>query len=374
MRPSSSAFSEADPHASHPDPAATPARVRYRPLRQVIGAMDLDILVELDRFRHWHQTQTQMASVVSAADPPPGRSAWSHLQPQEVVEDLEAEIDPQRGNFLSSVLVLLLWLLSCSGIGLGLWWLISPGEPDRLLASFARPSPPPLPPLPDLEALPLIRPADLDLATQTQQELARDPSAPTAEIPTQQPSPALDLEGVEVRQLQQPTWLDLLQQERSQFGTASSAIPTTVERAEVASARLPTATPQITPTPTADPTPVRTPVPDPTPIPTATPSPIAQPEPPQPTATAQATASTGSRSPASSALGPQGGAGTYLVVIRYQGEASLAQARQVSAGAFVKTIDGQEFVQLAAFQQVEHARYMAEDLRRQGFAVQVTGG
>ena len=372
MRPSSSAFSEADPSAARysPTPTSGATGSRYRPLRQVIGVMDLDILAELDRFRHWQQAQTQGSTDPFAT--PSSYGERSYLRPQEVVEDLEEELDPQSGNFLSSLLVLLLWLLSCSGIGLGLWWLISPGEPERLLSTFAPPSPSPLPPLPDLDALPLIRPGDLDPRLQAPVISALQSPEPEPAIPTPVPSPALDLEGVEVQQIRQPSWLDLLQQERSQFGTTASTIPitgerSTVERSEVASSRLNGSTPVPTPTPISTPTASATP-------------PLSQPDPEEDTdpitqtdRSDAATTALATPQPAIS-LGPQGGEGTYLVLLQYQGEGALARARQVSSEAFLRTINGQQFIQLAAFRQLEHARYMADDLRRQGFAVQVIGG
>ena len=68
-------------------------------------------------------------------------------------------------------------------------------------------------------------------------------------------------------------------------------------------------------------------------------------------------------------LGPSFGEGSYLVLMTYQGDNSLSQARKYSQGAFIKQLDGETYVQLAAFDQLEYARHMADNLRRQGVAV-----
>ena len=68
-------------------------------------------------------------------------------------------------------------------------------------------------------------------------------------------------------------------------------------------------------------------------------------------------------------LGPSLGEGSYLVLMAYQGDNSLSQARSYSQGAFIKQLDGETYVQLAAFDQLEYARHMADDLRKQGVAV-----
>ncbi|MEM8714409.1 MAG: hypothetical protein AAGE92_01315 [Cyanobacteria bacterium P01_G01_bin.4] len=68
-------------------------------------------------------------------------------------------------------------------------------------------------------------------------------------------------------------------------------------------------------------------------------------------------------------LGPSFGEGSFLVLMAYQGDNSLSQARKYSQGAFIKQLDGETYVQLAAFDQLEYARHMADSLRNQGVAV-----
>ncbi|MGK7911499.1 MAG: hypothetical protein AB4050_08455 [Synechococcus sp.] len=68
-------------------------------------------------------------------------------------------------------------------------------------------------------------------------------------------------------------------------------------------------------------------------------------------------------------LGPSFGEGSYLVLMAYQGDNSLSQARKYSRGAFIKQLDGETYVQLAAFDQLEYARHMADNLRNQGVSV-----
>lgn len=70
-------------------------------------------------------------------------------------------------------------------------------------------------------------------------------------------------------------------------------------------------------------------------------------------------------------LGPEFGEGNYIVLMTYEGEDSLTQAREYSAGAFVKQIDGDRYIQLAVFDQLEYARHLADRLRRQGLSVLV---
>ena len=68
-------------------------------------------------------------------------------------------------------------------------------------------------------------------------------------------------------------------------------------------------------------------------------------------------------------LGPNLGAGNFLVLMAYEGDNSLSRARELSRGAFVKQLDGKTYVQLAAFDQLEYARHMADNLRKQGVSV-----
>jgi cell division septation protein DedD len=64
---------------------------------------------------------------------------------------------------------------------------------------------------------------------------------------------------------------------------------------------------------------------------------------------------------------PSQSEGTFIVVVTYEDETSLQRVRQQSPNAFIKTIGGQRYVQVASFQQVEYARFLAEELRQQGF-------
>lgn len=68
-------------------------------------------------------------------------------------------------------------------------------------------------------------------------------------------------------------------------------------------------------------------------------------------------------------LGPDLGDGNYLVLMAYQGEDSLSLAREYAQGAFIKQYDGKTYIQLASFNQLEYARHMADNLRRQGLSV-----
>jgi hypothetical protein len=70
-------------------------------------------------------------------------------------------------------------------------------------------------------------------------------------------------------------------------------------------------------------------------------------------------------------LGPNRGEGTFLVLTTYSGEESLAEARRIARDAFVKEVNGQKFVQVAAFAQLEYARYHAATLKNQGFNVTI---
>ncbi|WP_017327230.1 hypothetical protein [Synechococcus sp. PCC 7336] len=73
--------------------------------------------------------------------------------------------------------------------------------------------------------------------------------------------------------------------------------------------------------------------------------------------------------PSVDGLGPNLGSGTFLVLMTYQDDGSLARAQQYSQGAFVKQLGDETYVQLAAFEQLEYARHMADNLRRQGVPV-----
>ena len=70
-------------------------------------------------------------------------------------------------------------------------------------------------------------------------------------------------------------------------------------------------------------------------------------------------------------LGPQYGEGNFIVLMTYDGDDSLTLAREYSAGAFVRQINGARYIQLAVFEQVEYARHLAARLRNQGLSVLV---
>ncbi len=67
-------------------------------------------------------------------------------------------------------------------------------------------------------------------------------------------------------------------------------------------------------------------------------------------------------------LGPEFGDGEFLVLMTYQDESSLIQAKQHSQGAFVTQFNGVNYIQLAVFDQLEYARHMADNLRREGIS------
>lgn len=73
-----------------------------------------------------------------------------------------------------------------------------------------------------------------------------------------------------------------------------------------------------------------------------------------------------------STLGANLGEGNFVVLMTYQDDSSLARARQVEPSAFVKRLGDRTYVQLASFRQLEHARYMADQLSREGLAVVVS--
>ncbi|MGK7910856.1 MAG: hypothetical protein AB4050_05130 [Synechococcus sp.] len=70
-------------------------------------------------------------------------------------------------------------------------------------------------------------------------------------------------------------------------------------------------------------------------------------------------------------LGPEYGEGNFIVLMTYDGEDSLTLAREYSAGAFVKQVEGDPYIQLAVFDQLEYARHLASRLRNQGLSVLV---
>lgn len=71
-------------------------------------------------------------------------------------------------------------------------------------------------------------------------------------------------------------------------------------------------------------------------------------------------------------LGDNKGEGNFLVLVSYQNDASLTQARQVVTDAFVRQMGGETYIQVAAFSQLEYARHMADELQAQGLSVTIT--
>ncbi|MDX2271889.1 MAG: hypothetical protein NW237_08050 [Cyanobacteriota bacterium] len=352
----------------------------YHSLQQLLGVLDLDVLRELESFRAWQQQQRTdaIASPLLGKNFPHGARASNegfadegnrqsyapYLQPQDVLEDLELDETQNHPGVFSPLSILLMWLLSCFGIGLGLWWLISPGDPNRPVrltespptpvatptpVVAATPSPTPTPLTIDLAKLPLIPvPVSERIRESATADNAPDPDQDdrlTALI-NSQPEPLTE----EVEPLPQSiNWLDSLQNETSELVVSppQSTAASSDERTPPESASALAASP----------------VPD------------------SPNAAAAATnpAPASALSPESPALspttpdplGPNQGEGVFVVLIPYQGDSSLAQARQISGGAFVKDINGQKYVQLASFEQLEYARYEAEKLRKQGLPIEI---
>lgn len=315
-------LSPAQQSHSHPVPQLA--------LQEALSHLHLDVLKELERFRLWQRLQ-RMDSV-----PPPragqlgNTSSVQRPSPvliQEVVEDLEEEEMP-RGSF-SPLWVLLLWVLSCAGIGFGVRWLIWPEELS-LPQSAASRAEEGIPAQLDLAQLPLIPVEPVE--GQVGEEFyfgGLDPDRLALGL-----AATPDWKDLQVDPLQDvPNLLDSLQTDLA-LASEESAPPRsqTVEQL-AASLERPS-----------------------------------QPSPPT---------SVGSLNvvPLSEnnidSLGPNRGEGTFLVLTTYSGAESLARARQVSHGAFVKDVNGQKFVQLAAFEQLEYARYHAETLKSKGFNVTI---
>lgn len=143
-------LSPAQQSHSHPVPQLA--------LQEALSHLHLDVLKELERFRLWQRLQ-RMDSV-----PPPragqlgNTSSVQRPSPvliQEVVEDLEEEEMPRPSGAFSPLWVLLLWVLSCAGIGFGVRWLIWPEELS-LPQSAASRAEEGIPAQVDLAQLPLI--------------------------------------------------------------------------------------------------------------------------------------------------------------------------------------------------------------------------
>ncbi|MCF2970662.1 hypothetical protein L1047_05560 [Synechococcus sp. Nb3U1] len=313
-------------------------------LQQALGQMHLDVLQELERFRLWQRLQrTATSPSLNAMSPqitpdPNGfqRSGQSKQQGasvqrsspvliQEVVEDLEVEETQRFGGVFSPWMVLFLWALSCAGIGFGVRWLIWPEELSLPQTSNLPTSEPGIPTEVNLAQLPLIPLGPVE--TPVGEEFYSgnwDPSRLALGLSTPP-----DLGNLQIAPLDDtPNLLDSLQTDLVLLEATPPPSLRTVEQLAASLER-----------------------------------------PSQPTESLIAPPASTSNL---DSLGPNQGEGTFLVLTTYLGDESLARARQVADGAFVKDVDGQKFVQLAAFEQLEYARYHAETLKSQGFNVTIT--
>jgi hypothetical protein len=406
-------------------------------LRQALSQLDLDIIQELEQFRHWQQEQRAEAVIADLQDmgirsakmqgnPAASRSTQPTLQPnsvsrqlssmpytkrsgqsphlplQDVVEDLELEEGHRHAWIFSPLSILLLWLISCGGIGWGLWWLISPGDPRPIVIEDVLQEPFPTPePTPELIAVDLINLPLIPVAPSDSTPVQDDDLETTAETPTASEQVALDPLGGEtpadfsVDPLQGSiNWLDALQSNTSRLSKLPSLKTNQEEEAEDASEATTPKPPIAATTATLEPDAVaaaeveaesadsdqltsseveETPDPDLATSPELASTPASATPTPAAMAVNPTTHPVRVNPSGSDPLGPDQGEGTYLVLMDYQGDGTLAQARQVANGAFVKDIDGQKYVQLASFQQLEYARYMAEELRKKGISTTITG-
>ncbi len=365
-----------------PDPYN--GRLTYHSLDHLLSLLDLDILEELEHFRthladltspltltgsgsQGHSSQPlQLSSPLGSQSAIPNTemahpyrsTRGAAVSTQDILEDLELEEGNFWSGWLSPLFVLFLWFASCAGIGLGIWWLVFPGEPYRspVLNSGAEnpaasarspePTPTPLPPLPDLQSLPLIpvRVADQPLFRDELDRAESEESRPTSFSSTRRRF--LDtLPATEVVQPLQETvnWLDALQRETSYLAGSvpHSEAPAGISRLSLSA---PSSVQALA----------------------STPSPPTQ----RPTLAAERGAE--SLPTVAETLGPNRGEGTFVVLMTYQGDNSLEMARQLSQDAFVKDVAGEKYVQLAAFQQLEYARYMAENLKERGLPVTIS--
>ncbi|MGF1577058.1 MAG: hypothetical protein ACFCU9_14200 [Cyanophyceae cyanobacterium] len=400
--------SNQSPSSSSPPGFSVPGVThrRFLPLHQVVAKLDLDALQELDRFRTWQQTQQQkpvteapkltaeeaaesvppsnsgdnplksrengfdpfrldpseeeqlasLSDSMASAQPvlthlspsllpsmprPASSSRSAYLQPHDVVEDLELEERRGIPGLISPILVLLLWAGSCIGIIWSVGWLIAPGNPNRAedpsgdsnAISATSPTPPPvLGPLPDLMAMPLIPVGSEEtLAPNTRVMEYTDPFT-----------------GAIVRRILRPI-------SPSDTIDPLDAITNPLSALTVASSRL-------QPQSTAQPTTAR---PVTRIVATANRSRLEA-------SYATATALPQLAPVSVDRLDPSRGEGIFLVLMDYSGDQSLARARSVSEEAFITNIEGEQFVQLASFEQVEYARYMADTLRQQGIPASVS--
>ncbi len=328
-------FSSLPSDATRPLPGAQQTQPTPQlTLQEALSCLHLDELKELERFRLWQRLQRRPSVPLPWADPlgrdiPLERS--SPVLMQEVVEDLEEEETPRPAGVLSPLWVLLLWALSCAGIGFGVRWLIWPEELSLPQTAILTPNTEKgIPGQVDLAQLPLI-PLE-PLPGQVGEEFysgSLDPSQLAlglANTPT--------LEELRVDPLQDvPNLLDSLQTDlASAAQEPAPSRPKTVEKVAAS---------------------------------------LERPSQPKVATVSESLLTVPLNSNDLDSLGPNRGEGTFLVLTTYSGEESLARARQVANDAFVKDVNGQKFVQLAAFEQLEYARYHAETLKNKGFNVTI---
>ncbi|MEN9202227.1 MAG: hypothetical protein Q6K80_10705 [Thermostichus sp. DG_1_6_bins_120] len=338
----------------HQDQQVQP--VPHLTLQQALAQLHLDVLQELDRFRLWQRLQRRATSsssvnAMSSQHTPESagqssyglhRSGQSQQKDtsvqrsapvliQEVVEDLEVEETQRSGRVFSPWLVLLLWAFSCAGIGFGVRWLIWPEELSLpQTRSLPAPTKPEIPIEINLAELPLI--PSQPLATQVGEEFYSGDWDPDRLV--------LGLAST-------PNWQDLhidpLQNTPNLLDSLQRDLPSVTSEASTAEPR-PRTVEQL----------------------------VATLERPSQAAEPVVASSLPVTAGDLDSLGPNQGEGTFLVLTTYSGDESLARARQIAEDAFVKDVNGQKFVQLAAFEQLEYARYHAETLKSQGFNVTIT--
>ncbi len=306
-----------DPTQPLPPPQKNPPTPQ-RTLPAALSPLHPDSPRQRQHFRLWPRLQRR-DSLPPLRGSHPGRTLPTHRPSpvllQEVVEDLEKEVPrPSRG--VSPLGALLVGVLSWAGIGFGVRWLLWPGEllQPRVEESFA--------PL-DLAQLPLIplEPPAVEVGEEFY----------SGGVPPQQLALGLTTPSVEELQVEPlenlPNPLDSLQ---TRSALSAQQLPPREETwVEKLAASLERSSQEKL---------LKT-------------VPLASSDP--------------------DSLGPNRGEGTFLVLTTYAGEESLAQARRVAPDAFVKDVNGQKFVQVAAFEQLEYARYHAETLKNQGFNVTI---
>lgn len=328
-------FSPLPSDATRPLPRAPQAQPTPQlTLQEALSCLHLDELKELERFRLWQRLQRRPSVPLPWADPlgsdiPVERS--SPVLMQEVVEDLEEEETPRPAGVLSPLWVLLVWALSCAGIGFGVRWLIWSEELSLpQTAVLAHKTEKGIPAQVDLARLPLL-PLE-PLPGQVGEEFysgGLDPSQLALGLAN-----TPNLEELRVDPLQDvANLLDSLQTNLA--AAAQKPAPSRPKTVEKVAASL------------------------------------ERPSQPKVATVSESLLTVPLHSNDLDSLGPNRGEGTFLVLTTYSGEESLARARQVANDAFVRDVNGQKFVQLAAFEQLEYARYHAETLKNKGFNVTI---